>query len=108
MSSLEFVLMIALNFSHTHQFCMYDQCPRGVLRYNCMDFSKDLTLELRANNVTAYPMCGWILSRNHFWVGVELNGELTQIEPQTGEIVYPMPEYSWYIRGRRCIARGLN
>jgi hypothetical protein len=84
---------------------MFDACPIGVLRYNCADFTRDTVLLLRENNVTTYPMCGWYQHKYHAWVGVEFNNSFYNIEPQSSQIVYP--DELEYVRGRRCITRGI-
>ena len=83
----------------------------GHDRYNCADFSHDLVVLLRKDNITSYPMCGWLNHSYHAWVGVELETgsnsyQFVQIEPQTGQEIYPSGLF--YANGRRCVARGLN
>jgi len=95
----------------SHSYCSVGCSPR----YTCVDFTVDLVLALRARGIYAYPVCGWLNHRRHAWVVVEEepsrwlwaseNEELIHIEPQTAKIVKP---YGWnYLRGRRCIVRGI-
>lgn len=112
------VLMLVSLIANNHTWCMYGTCTDGSLRYNCMDFSHDAVLLLRENNITSYAMCGWYNHGFHYWIAVDLtlnpktdwfwayeNPNLIQIEPQSAQIIYP--DELFYLRGRRCITRGL-
>ena len=104
--NIALILLIVANVSTTHKWCMYGECPSGVLRYNCEDFTHDAVLLLRKNNVTSFPLCGsYAYGEEHAWVGVEYNHTLYNIEPQTDRIVYP--NSTNYMRGHVCAVRGL-
>jgi hypothetical protein len=108
MIPLTFILALSLAFSQAHSYCPPGNCP-GVMRFTCEDYTAGLVLILRKYGVDAYPIEGWANHGLHDWVGVEYDGLLYNIEPQTGKVVYPNPEFSvsYYWGGRRAVARGV-
>lgn len=98
----DIILEIVKNATEGMRWTMHEV---GYERYNCADFVADAVLLLREHNYTAYPVCGWLYHNYHAWVGLEFNGSFYNIEPQSGEIVYPTDLE--YVRGRRCVVRGV-
>lgn len=99
--NLTFALFL-IGLISQNQYCYLQQ---GCFRYNCADFTHDAIFMLRFDGFTAYPMCGWMDHKYHAWIGLELDGNFYNIEPQIAEIIYPNGDN--YKFGRRCVVRGL-
>lgn len=116
---LQFALYLAVSIAPTNSYCMYGNCPAGVLRYNCGDFTANLVTALRHEGFDAFPVCGSYRSGQHYWVGINMNGTVVYIEPQNGKLVRPYGvseiwgyiqehgEYPEYRFAKRCAVRGI-
>lgn len=97
-----------MNISTSHAYCSPGQCL-DIMRFTCMDYTALAVTELRQQNFTATPLCGWLNHGYHAWVGLEINKTFYNIEPQTGKIVFPNPDrdVSYYVGARPCVVRGV-